>query len=269
MALGRWRSLFSFYYTGELEFSHLRSEKAAPNLPFSCSPKSMYSLAKSVRASPALFRRSLIADSCHWKKWSLSHTSISSEKRFRCRTLSRNCFRPLLHRESSSDGVAGQASLSTTIFYSDDKILNMETDLLFDKFENEATSEEIQRHIRAMSRGDAVFRAKTLGFIYHKLSTRKRHNLLPSARVEPQGVPESPRVPPPIPGEPETKVICLRVHVSTVSELLQGLYCPAAACNVRGPMGNRRRLLTRCRVCETLREAVGSRCRGCNTLFAQ
>jgi len=148
----------------------------------------------------------------------------------------------------------------------------MEGDLLFGSFESDTTSREIQEHIRAMSCGKAVFQAKTLGFVYHRLSTKKRHAIRGSVGVEPQGTPEPPRRPPskPIPGEPETMVRCAREprdHVYTLSELLQGLYC--RTCDDRGKdgKGGYGRPFTRCRQCYALRDAVDLRCGRCGTLF--
>jgi len=155
---------------------------------------------------------------------------------------------------------------------SDDKILNMESDLLFGSFENDRTSQEIQEHIRAMSCGKAVFQAKTLGFVYHRLSTKKRDVIRGSVRLEPHGTPEpSRRIPlKPTPGESETMVRCAReprVHVYTLSELLQGLYCPV--CDDRGENGTGRygRPFTHCTWCYTLRVAADLRCIRCGTLF--
>ena len=148
----------------------------------------------------------------------------------------------------------------------------MESDLLFGSFENDKTSQEIQEHIQAMSCGRAVFQAKTLGFVYHRLSTKKRNAIRDSTRVEPQGTPEPPRRPPlkPIPGEPETMVRCAREprgHVYTLSELLQGLYC--RVCDDRGKngKGGYGRPFTRCRQCYALRDAADFRCSRCGTLF--
>ena len=116
----------------------------------------------------------------------------------------------------------------------------MENDLLFGSFENDKTSQEIQEHIQAMSCGKAAFQAKTLGFVYHRLSVKKRRAIRGTVGVEPQVTPEPPRRPPlgPVPGEPETMVRCAREpcsHVYTLSELLQGLSC--RVCDDRGSNG--------------------------------
>jgi len=158
------------------------------------------------------------------------------------------------------------------VAFSDDKILNMESDLLFGTFENDKTFQEIQEHIRAMSCGKAVFQAKTLGFVYHRLSTKKRHTIQASVKAEPQGAPEHPWTTPskPVPGEPETMVRCAREprgHIHTISELLQGLYC--RVCDDRGKngRGGYGRPFTRCKQCYALRDAMDHRCSRCDTLF--
>ena len=166
-----------------------------------------------------------------------------------------------------------RAFLSPIIFFSDEKILNMELDLLFGKFENDKTSQEIQEHIRAMSCGKAAFRAKTLGFVYHRLSTKKRRAIQDSAGIEPQETPEPPRSPSPEPSfdEPQATVFCARIqltmHVYTISELLYGLYCPACGEGGRNGRGEIGRPFTRCGNCKALRDTLGPRCSHCNILF--
>ena len=169
------------------------------------------------------------------------------------------------------DGSAN--SVECRVFFpSDDKILNMEGDLLFGGFENDKTSQEVQEYIRAMSCGKAAFQAKTLGFVYRRLLTKKRHAIRGSVRVEPRRTPEPSRRPllEPIPGEPETMVRCAREpreHVYTLSELLQGLYC--RECDDRGKngKGGYGRPFTRCRQCYALRDEADLRCSRCGTLF--
>ena len=148
----------------------------------------------------------------------------------------------------------------------------MESDLLFGRFENDKTSREIQEHIRAMSCGKATFQAKTLGYVYHRLSTKKRQAIHDSAKAEPQGTPEPSRRPSskPLPGEPDTMVRCAREpreHVYPLSELLQGLYC--RVCDDRGKngRGGYGRPFTRCKQCYALRDAADIRCSRCGTLF--
>ena len=163
--------------------------------------------------------------------------------------------------------------LNTTLFSSDEKILSMESDLLFSNFENDKTSQEIQEHIQAMSCGKAVFQAKTLGFVYHGLLTKKRRAIQEPVEVEPQETPESPWASSSssTPDEPETTVYCTRAHLPKhsygVSELLLGLYCPS--CNEYGKNGKGEpgRPFTRCGHCGTLRDTVEFRCCHCNTPF--
>ena len=62
-----WRPAFSYFYTEEIQFSPLRSEKASSKLPLSCSPKSMYSLARTVRNSLLSPYHPLIVGRYHWR----------------------------------------------------------------------------------------------------------------------------------------------------------------------------------------------------------
>ncbi|KAF9779897.1 hypothetical protein BJ322DRAFT_349695 [Thelephora terrestris] len=225
-----WRALFSYLYTGKIVFSPLRSEKVAPTLPLSCSPKSMYSLAKLV---------------------SLEVVVVLSYKQIK--------------RRISACNVV--AELFSSFTASDEKILKMESDLLFQDFENDRTSQEAQEHIRAMSCGKAVFQAKTLGFAYHMLLAKKRRAIQDVPRCEPQEGSE--------PGSDVYdgsgfKLHCarkLRQHAYTVSELLQGLYCPA--CDEYGKNGKGEYGLpfTRCALCNALRDTASQPCRSCGALF--
>jgi hypothetical protein len=176
-----------------------------------------------------------------WKNWQLSPTSTSSGVSRR-RTSSPSCFHLLLHRESSSDGMGYDPVLSTLISSSDDKVLNMEGDLLFGNFESDETSQEVQEHIRAMSSGKATFQAKTLGFVYRRLLAKKRKTTVHCARN-------------------------LREHVYTISELLDGLYCPACHEYGRNGKGEYGRPFTRCGRCNALRDTFELRCSRCNILF--
>lgn len=213
------------------------------------------------------FCHPLILERCRWTDWWLTPTNTLSEL-FRRRTLSPSCFRPLPHREFPG-GIMVRPPLSTTLFSSDDKILHMESDLLFSEFENDKTSREIQEHIRAMSCGKIAFQAETLGFVYHKLSTKKREAI--------QNTPKSPKASSsgwytePSSEDPETTVYCTRIHLPrhayALSELLQGLYCPSCSeygKNGRGELG---RPFTRCGLCGTLRDTLELRCSHCNILF--
>jgi len=143
----------------------------------------------------------------------------------------------------------------------------MECDLLFGKFESNKTSQEIQEHIRVMSCGNAVFQAKTLGFVYHRLLAKKRRAIQDSTMAEPQettGPPWGPL------DEPEAMVHCarnVRTHVYTLSELLLGLYCPACHDYGKNGKGEYGRPFTRCGHCNGLRDMVGLHCGRCNTLF--
>ena len=142
----------------------------------------------------------------------------------------------------------------------------MESDLLFGTFDTDRTSQEVQEHIRAMSCGKVTFQAKTLGFVYHRLSTKKRRSIQDSPRVE---QPESPRKPPP--NEPETVVHCVRIqfptHIYGLSELLQGLYCPACHEHGKNGRGESGRPFTRCGHCNSLRDTMELRCSCCDTPF--
>ena len=158
--------------------------------------------------------------------------------------------------------------LEDRFFYlSDDKILEMESDLLFGTFDNDNTSQEVQEHIRAMSCGKAIFQAKTLGFAYKRLLAKKRGPTQDLPRCEPRENSESPWEPL---DEPGIKLYCarkLRLHAYKISELLEELYCPA--CNGYGKNGRGEYGLpfTRCAHCNALRDVANQRCGNCDVLF--
>lgn len=152
---------------------------------------------------------------------------------------------------------------SLSIFSSNDEILDMESNLLFGNFESDETSQEIQEHIRAMSRGKAVFQAKALGFVYHRLLAMKRRAIQDPTAAESQETTGPP-------DETGTTVLCaryLRIHTYVLSELRQGLYCPACHDYGKNGKGEYGRPFTRCGRCYELRDTVGKRCSGCDTLF--
>jgi len=129
------------------------------------------------------------------------------------------------------------------IFSSDEKILDMESDLLFGKFENDKTSQEIQEHIRAMSCGKAEFRGKTLASALRRLITKKRRTTVYCARLQ-------------------------REHTYTLSELLQGLYCPVCHQYAENGKGGYGRPFMRCGSCGVLRDRADQlRCARCKLLF--
>ena len=129
-----------------------------------------------------------------------------------------------------------------SIVSSDDEILDMEIDLLFDKFENDETSREIQEHIRAMSSGTAKFQGKTLATVYRRLITEKRSTVVHCARY-------------------------LRDHIYTLDELLEGLYCPVCHEHGKNGKGEYGRPFTRCGNCNTLRDTEDKRCSRCKLQF--
>jgi len=123
----------------------------------------------------------------------------------------------------------------------------MESDLLFDRFEGNKTSQETQEHIRAMGCGKTTFQAETLGFVFRKLITRKRHAIPESAMLR-----------------------CARalgIHVYTLSELYEGLYCPECGEGGRNGKGRIGRPFTRCGFCSALRDTEVPRCTRCNVTF--
>ena len=119
----------------------------------------------------------------------------------------------------------------------------MESDLLFGKFENDETSQEIQEHIRAMSCGRAEFQGKTLASALRRLIRKKRRTALHCARYQ-------------------------REHIYSLSELLEGLYCPACHEFGKNGKGEYGRPFTRCGGCNALRDTVDQlRCIRCKLLF--
>ena len=144
--------------------------------------------------------------------------------------------------------------MSTLLKYhlsSDDNILEMESDLLFDGFESETTFKEVQENIRAMSCGKHVFQTKTLGLAYQKLLVKKRR-----AIQEPLPI--------------EAFLFCARyllLHAYTVSELLYGLYCPGCHEFGKNGKGEYGRPFMRCGHCNALRDTGDQRCRRCNYPF--
>jgi len=117
----------------------------------SCSPKSVYSLAKLV---------------------SLEELVVLSYERIK-------------HNISVSNVVP---ELFSSFTASNSEILNMESELLFRYDETNKTSREIQEqkiqeHIQAMASGKAVFQAKTLAFVYQGLITKKRRAIREPAKV--------------------------------------------------------------------------------------
>lgn len=119
----------------------------------------------------------------------------------------------------------------------------MESDLLFDRFENDETSREIQEHIRAMSCGNAEFHGKTLSSALRRLITKKRGTMVRCARYQSE-------------------------HAYTLSELLQGLYCPECHEWGKNGKGEYGRPFTRCGGCNALRDGVNQlRCFRCKLLF--
>ena len=119
----------------------------------------------------------------------------------------------------------------------------MESDLLFGKFENDETSQEVQEHIRAMSCGEAEFQGKTLASTLGRLIARKRRTTVRCARYQ-------------------------REHVYTLSELLEGVYCPICHEYGKNGKGEYGRPFTRCGSCSVLRDAADQlRCVRCKLLF--
>jgi len=142
----------------------------------------------------------------------------------------------------------GYGPALSTSFFSDEKILNMESNLLFDRFDDDRTFQELQENIRTMVCGRAMFQKETLGFVYHRLMTRKRHAIR----------------------EPRATLHCARylyAHVYALSELHDGLYCPECDECGRNGKGRPGRPFTRCGGCNKLRDTRGLRCSLCNVAF--
>ena len=119
----------------------------------------------------------------------------------------------------------------------------MESDLLFGKFESDEMSQEMREHIRAMSRGEVEFQGKTLASTLGRLITKKRRTTVHCARYQPG-------------------------HIYTLSELLQGVYCPDCHEYGKNGKGEYGRPFTRCGSCTALRDAADQlRCARCKLLF--